>query len=211
MTPSGTDVVVDDALRRRRRRCPADAQGGDRGAVGRGRPVRPGSPRCTTEAPCSPTAATLGRGPHAVPLELDQIYTSIDDLTVALGPTGRQQGGRAHRPARDDRRRTSRARAPSSTRTIKDFGRLSTTLDDNKDELFGGRPQPEVVHRHPGRERPDRALLQRLAGQRCRTMLAGRAGGGCSASLENLSVALGEVSSLREATTGRCWAATSPG
>ena len=43
-----------------------------------------------------------------MPLELDQIYSSLDDLTVALGPTGANQQRRAHRPARDHRRELRR-------------------------------------------------------------------------------------------------------
>ena len=37
--------------------------------------------------------ATLDQDHTAVPLELDQIYSSLDDLTVALGPNGANQKG----------------------------------------------------------------------------------------------------------------------
>ncbi|WP_243056417.1 MCE family protein [Nocardioides sp. SR21] len=72
----------------------------------------------------------------AVPLELDQIYTSLDDLTVALGPTGANQNG-----ALSDLLETTAenfgGQGAKFHQTIEDFGKLSATLDDNKEELFG--------------------------------------------------------------------------
>ena len=52
----------------------------------------------------------------AVPLELDQIYSSIDELTVALGPTGANKNGALSDLLEIDRRRTSAVRVRSSTR-----------------------------------------------------------------------------------------------
>ena len=73
----------------------------------------------------------------ATPLELDQIYQSLDDLTVALGPDGANKKGALTRPARLDRRATSSGQGEKFHQTIEDLSRLTTTLDDNKEELFG--------------------------------------------------------------------------
>ncbi|QYJ03849.1 MCE family protein [Nocardioides panacisoli] len=72
----------------------------------------------------------------SVPLELDEIYQSIDDLVVALGPQGANQDG-----ALTDLLQTTAenfgGQGAQFRETIEDFGQLSKTLDDNKDELFG--------------------------------------------------------------------------
>jgi len=71
----------------------------------------------------------------AIPLELDQIYGSIDKLTVALGPTGANKTG-ALTDLLDQTARNFGGEGAQFHQTIKDFGRLSSTLNDNKDELF---------------------------------------------------------------------------
>src|SRR4051795_6418465 len=86
--------------------------------------------------------ATLSVDRTAVPLELDQIYSSIDDLTVALGPTGANKEG-----ALSDLLETTAAnfggQGAKFNTTIKNFSKLSSTLDDNKEELFGSARQLE--------------------------------------------------------------------
>ena len=92
VTPSGTDVEVDDVLRRRRR-DPGRRRGGHHRAVDRGRPVRPAHAGLHRRARCSRTArCSTPTGPRC-PLELDQIYSSLNDLNVALGPTGANRNG----------------------------------------------------------------------------------------------------------------------
>src|SRR3954449_6174077 len=80
--------------------------------------------------------ATLAERRTAVPLELDQIYSSLDDLTVALGPTGANSKG-----ALSDLLETTAenfgGQGAKFHQTIEDFGKFSATLDDNKEELFG--------------------------------------------------------------------------
>ena len=74
--------------------------------------------------------ATLTEDQTAVPLELDQIYSSMDRADGRPRPDRRQPQRRAVRPARDHRRRTSAARASSSTRrsrTSASSPRRSTT------------------------------------------------------------------------------------
>lgn len=71
-----------------------------------------------------------------VPLELDQIYDNIDRLTVALGPNGANKEG-ALTDLLEVTARNFGGEGEQFNLTIRNFGRLSETLDDNKDELFG--------------------------------------------------------------------------
>lgn len=72
----------------------------------------------------------------AIPLELDQIYGSIDKLTVALGPNGANKDG-ALTDLLEQTAANFGGQGASFHETIKNFGKLSGTLDDNKEELFG--------------------------------------------------------------------------
>lgn len=80
--------------------------------------------------------AKLDAGRTSVPLELDQIFSSLDRLTVALGPNGANANG-----ALSDLLKVTAdnfdGQGQSFNQTIEDFSKLSKTLDDNKDELFG--------------------------------------------------------------------------
>ena len=70
------------------------------------------------------------------PLELDQIYDSLDRLNVALGPRGANRTG-----ALSDLLSVTAdnfgGQGTTFRQTIKDFSRLSETLAGNSDELFG--------------------------------------------------------------------------
>ena len=70
------------------------------------------------------------------PLELDQIYDSLDRLNVALGPRGANKSG-----ALSDLLAVTAdnfgGQGTTFRQTIKDFSRLSATLAGNSDELFG--------------------------------------------------------------------------
>ncbi|HWJ65738.1 MAG TPA: MCE family protein [Nocardioides sp.] len=70
-----------------------------------------------------------------IPLELDQIYSSIDRLTVALGPDGANRDG-ALTDLLEQTAKNFGGQGEAFNQTIKDFGRFSETLDNNKDELF---------------------------------------------------------------------------
>jgi virulence factor Mce-like protein len=72
----------------------------------------------------------------AVPLELDQIYSSIDRLTVALGPEGANKDG-ALTDLLEQTAKNFGGQGAAFHQTIKDFGKFSETLDKNKEELFG--------------------------------------------------------------------------
>ena len=72
----------------------------------------------------------------AQPLELDQIYESLDRLNLALGPRGANKDG-----ALSDLLAVTAdnfgGQGTTFRQTLSDFSRLTTTLADNKEELFG--------------------------------------------------------------------------
>lgn len=80
--------------------------------------------------------AELGVEDTSQPLELDQIYDSLDRLNVALGPRGANKTG-----ALSDLLSVTAdnfgGQGTTFRQTIKDFSRLSATLSNNKEELFG--------------------------------------------------------------------------
>jgi len=83
-----------------------------------------------------PDNAELGLDRTEVPLELDEIYQNIDDLTVALGPEGANKDGALSRLL-DTTASTFGGTGQQFHETIENLGRLTTTLSNNKDELFG--------------------------------------------------------------------------
>lgn len=82
------------------------------------------------------SGARLGVDRTAVPVELDEIYKSLDDLSVALGPDGANRNG-AVSDLVDDTAAQLDGQGAQLNETLRNFGRLSQTLSDNKDELFG--------------------------------------------------------------------------
>jgi phospholipid/cholesterol/gamma-HCH transport system substrate-binding protein len=135
--------------------------------------------------------ATLAEDRTAVPLELDQIYTSLDDLTVALGPTGANEKG-ALTDLLDTTARNFGGQGEKFHRTIEDFGKLSGTLADNKDLLFGSVRQLEGFVRTLARkDHTVRAFNGSLA-QVSRVLEGER--GDLASSLHNLGIAMRQVS-----------------
>jgi phospholipid/cholesterol/gamma-HCH transport system substrate-binding protein len=129
----------------------------------------------------------------AVPLELDQIYSSLDELNVALGPTGANRNG-----ALTDLLETTAANfggeGAQFHQTIQDFSKLSSTLDNNKEELFGSAAELEgFISTLAKNDKTVRAFNQSLGN--VSTALAGERQE-LSASLKNLAVAMGQVSSF---------------
>jgi phospholipid/cholesterol/gamma-HCH transport system substrate-binding protein len=72
----------------------------------------------------------------AVPVELDAVYQSLDDLSVALGPEGANEDGSLSRLV-DGAAVQLDGQGEQVNETLRNFGKLSTTLSNNKDELFG--------------------------------------------------------------------------
>ena len=88
-----------------------------------------------TEGDVLPDNALIEQDRNEVPLELDEIYSGLDRLTVALGPNGANSKG-----ALTDLLEVTAAnfggQGESFNTTIKNYAKLSETLDNNKDELF---------------------------------------------------------------------------
>ncbi len=80
--------------------------------------------------------ARLGLDRTVVPIELDQIYGSLNDLSVALGPEGANEDGSLSSLVSDTAGQLD-GQGAQLNETLRNFGKLSTTLSDNSDELFG--------------------------------------------------------------------------
>ena len=134
VTPAGTHVVVRmqyDA----KYAVPADAKAaivspsivGDRFV--QLTPVYRGGPQLRN-------GAHLGLNRTATPLELDQIYGSLNDLNKALGPQGANQNGALSRLLQTTAANFG-GQGAQFHRTIQNLGHFTQTLADNKDALFG--------------------------------------------------------------------------
>ncbi|CAM3336070.1 MCE family protein [Nocardioides dubius] len=86
--------------------------------------------------------AVLDATRTSTPLELDEIYGSIDDLVVALGPEGANSDG-ALTQLLEVTAENFDGQGAEVNRTIKDLGKLTGTLENNKDELFGAAEELE--------------------------------------------------------------------
>ncbi|MET0999516.1 MAG: MCE family protein, partial [Marmoricola sp.] len=91
--------------------------------------------------------AKLGIDRTATPLELDEIFGSINELNIALGPDGANkadEGGVGPLTRLlDSTARNFGGQGVQFNKTLKNFGALTKTLADNKDELFGTLRQVE--------------------------------------------------------------------
>jgi phospholipid/cholesterol/gamma-HCH transport system substrate-binding protein len=193
VTPSGTDVVVTMSYDADTK-IPADAEAviiapsivGDRFVQ-----LTPVYEEGETLA----DGATLTKEQTAVPLELDQIYSSMDQLTVALGPTGANRNG-----ALSDLLETTAenfgGQGEQFHQTIQDFSKFTQTLDRNKEELFGSAEALEgFISTLAQNDQTVRDFNQSLGD--VATMLEGERGE-LKASLKNLAVAMGQVSTFVE-------------
>lgn len=85
--------------------------------------------------------AHLGIDRTATPLELDQIFGSITDLTTALGPEGANKPGPSGSGALtrllDSTAKNFGGQGVQFNETLHNLSLLTKTLADNKDELFG--------------------------------------------------------------------------
>ena len=163
VTPSGTDVVVTMSYD-----AETEVPATPRPSSSRRRSSATGSSssrRSYEEGEVLADGATLTEDQTAVPLELDQIYSSMDQLTVALGPTGANRNGALSdllETTADELRRPGRAVPP-------DDPGLQQVHPDPRPQQGGAvrlRPRAGGLHQHPRRERPDRASVQPVAGRR---------------------------------------------
>ena len=192
--PTGTDVTVtmayDDTVK-----LPADARAviiapsvvGDRYV--QLTPAYSGTGDVLTDG------AELSVEDTAEPLELDQIYDSLDRLNVALGPNGANKTG-----ALSDLLSVTAdnfgGQGTTFRQTIKDFSRLSATLAGNKEELFGSVEALEgFMETLADNDQTVRQFNQSLAD--VSTMLAGERQE-LVAATKNLSVALAAVKGFVE-------------
>jgi phospholipid/cholesterol/gamma-HCH transport system substrate-binding protein len=137
--------------------------------------------------------AELSTKDTSTPLELDEIYQSIDDLTVALGPEGANKEGALTRLL-DSTARNFAGQGEQFNQTIKDLGKLTGTLDNNKEELFGTVRQMErFVSALEENDQTVRSFNQSLAG--AAEMLEGERDD-LAASLRNLGIAMKQVSAF---------------
>ena len=181
-------------------------EGRHRGPVDRRRPLRAADPGLLRPGETLADGAELSVEQTSQPLELDQIYESLDSLNVALGPRGANKSARSPTCSRS-RPTTSTGRAPSFRQTVKDFSRLSATLANNKEELFGCvEPLGNFIETLAENDQTVRQL-QPVARRRVDLLDGERQE--LVASTENLSVALTEVSSFVQENKDS-WAATSP-
>lgn len=87
------------------------------------------------KGPVLEDGATLSTDRTAIPLELDQIYQSLSDLAVALGPDGANKNGALTRLLRSTAANFGGQGEQFNT-TIRNLSRFTATLDNNKDALF---------------------------------------------------------------------------
>lgn len=191
VTPSGKDVRVRmwyDA----KYKVPADAKAviispaivGDRYIELT--PVYRGGPALSQDA-------TLNEQHTAVPLELDQIYQSIDDLSVALGPQGANKKGALTRLL-DSTAKNFGGQGQQFHQTIENLAKLTGTMDHNKGKLFGTAKQMErFVSALAKNDSTVRRFNDSLAS--AAQVLAGERGD-LRTSLRNLGVAMQSITSF---------------
>jgi phospholipid/cholesterol/gamma-HCH transport system substrate-binding protein len=140
-----------------------------------------------------PDNATLDITRTAVPLELDDVYQGIDDLTVALGPEGANKNG-ALSDLLDSAAKNWGGQGAQFHQTIDDISKLTGTLDDNKEQFFGTARELEgFIGTLAANDKTVRAFNQSLS--QVSGLLAGERSE-LSASLHNLAIALDQVSTF---------------
>lgn len=191
VTPSGTDVVVTMSYDAEIK-IPADAEAliiapsivGDRYIQ-----LTP----AYTEGETLASGTVLDVSRTAVPLELDQIYSSLDELNVALGPNGANAEG-ALTDLLEVTAENFGGQGEQFHQTIEDFSTFTETFDNNKEELFGSLAQLEqfifTLAENDATVRDFNSSLSSVS-----TMLSGERQE-LAAALKNLSVALGQVGSF---------------
>lgn len=139
--------------------------------------------------------AHLGLKRTATPLELDTIFGNLNKLDIALGPEGAnapdENGVGALTRLLDNTARNFGGQGVKFNQTIKDLSKLTGTLADNKDELFGASAEVEkFIHTMAKNDSTVRDFAQSLASGS--SMLSGDRKVLAQA-LDNLSVALTDV------------------
>ncbi|MEU7525758.1 MCE family protein [Saccharothrix sp. NPDC042600] len=89
-----------------------------------------------TAGPAMGDNATIPRERTATPVELDELYASLDKLTTALGPNGANKDG-ALSDLLDSAAANLDGNGKALGDTIKQLGDAARTLSGSKDDLFG--------------------------------------------------------------------------
>ncbi|KQY56837.1 MULTISPECIES: MCE family protein [unclassified Nocardioides] len=142
------------------------------------------------EGPKLKDGAVLDVESTSTPLELDEIYKSIDDLTVALGPDGANSDG-ALTELLSTTAANFKGQGAQVNKTIKDLGKLTGTLDNNKDELFGSAEELEKFVNTLAKN--DKVVRRFNASMSSVSDLLAGERDELSTSLANLATALGKV------------------
>jgi phospholipid/cholesterol/gamma-HCH transport system substrate-binding protein len=138
-----------------------------------------------------PSGAELSAKDTAVPLELDEIYQSIDDLTVALGPDGANSKG-ALTNLLDSTAKNFAGQGDQFHQTIENLGKFTGTLENNKEELFGtAREMERFVRALSKNDKTVRRFNDSLVGA---ADLLEDERADLAAALKNLGVAMEQVS-----------------
>lgn len=134
--------------------------------------------------------AELSTEKTSTPLELDEIYSSLNDLNVALGPDGANEDG-ALTQLLDSTAENFAGQGEQFHQTIEDLSKFTGTLENNKEELFGTLTQVErFVSALAENDQTVRAFNQSLAD--AASVLEGEREE-LEAALRNLGIAMQEV------------------
>lgn len=137
--------------------------------------------------------ARIPLGRTAVPVELDRIFASLNDLDVALGPEGANKGGALSRLLAVGADNLD-GQGRKINRTVVDFSRALNTLSTKRNDLFATvRNLAVFTTALASNDGSVRAFNTDLAG--VADQLAGERGE-LALALKNLAVALGEVSAF---------------
>lgn len=145
-----------------------------------------------------PNGGTVPASRTAVPLELDEIYGSLSQFSAALGPQGANAPGPTGQGALtrllDTTARNFGGQGVNFNNTIQNLGRLSQTLSDNKDVLFGTQAAVEkFVNALATNDKTVRAFTQSLT-EGASLLASDRQD--LAAALDNLATALNQVRSF---------------
>jgi phospholipid/cholesterol/gamma-HCH transport system substrate-binding protein len=152
-----------------------------------------------TSGPTLKDDAVLELDRTATPVELDEIYQSLDDLSVALGPNGANKEGALDNLVGVSARNLD-GHGAQLHQTIKDLGKFTGTLADNKEELFSTVTQlNRFVWMLARTDQTIRSFNKRLA--KVAGFLAGERQD-LALALDNLGTALSVVSQFVEENKG---------
>lgn len=137
--------------------------------------------------------AELSTDRTSVPVELDQIYSSVDDLVVALGPDGANKNG-ALTDLLQQTAKNLGGEGEKINSTIGDLGKLTKTLDNRDEQFFDSAKQLEgFISTLSENDQTVRDFAQALS--EVSSMLEGERKE-LAASMKNLSVALTKVTNF---------------